>query len=146
MIIAWKARHPSVSGHGGAYAMREIVNAFLYQVRTGCQRRYVPHDLLPKSAVYYFFGKWRDDGTAETVHDLLRWQVRQCGGCLDGTSREVTAIKGRYARSAAPQGPDAPHSGPRHRDSYGPPRHHSRDSGEPSSSATDVTFPKGIQR
>ena len=37
VIPAWKARHPSVSGHPGKYAMREIVNAILYQNRTGCQ-------------------------------------------------------------------------------------------------------------
>lgn len=77
VITAWKARHPSVSGHEGQYAMREIVNAILYQTRTGCQWRYLPHDLPPKSAVYYYFAKWRDDGTAETIHDLLRWQVRE---------------------------------------------------------------------
>ncbi len=27
VITAWKARYPSVSGHQGKYAMREIVNA-----------------------------------------------------------------------------------------------------------------------
>lgn len=27
--------HPCVSGHVGQYEMREIVNAFLYQARTG---------------------------------------------------------------------------------------------------------------
>ncbi|MFI0710492.1 transposase [Streptomyces inhibens] len=77
VIAAWKGRHPAVSGHEGSYEMREIVNAILYQARTGCQRRYVPHDLPPYGAVYYYFAKWRDDGTAETVHDLLRWQVRE---------------------------------------------------------------------
>ncbi|MGI5192152.1 IS5 family transposase [Streptomyces sp. CA-288835] len=77
VIAAWKARHPSVSGPAGQYEMREIVNAILYQARTGCQWRYLPHDLPPKSAVYYYFAKWRDDGTAETIHDLLRWQARE---------------------------------------------------------------------
>ncbi|GAB2991514.1 hypothetical protein GCM10023080_066580 [Streptomyces pseudoechinosporeus] len=77
VITSWKAKHPSVSGHEGGYAMREIVNALLYQARTGCQWRYLPHDLPPKSAVYYYFGLWRDDGTAETLHDLLRWQARE---------------------------------------------------------------------
>ncbi|CAL9673292.1 hypothetical protein SUDANB105_07680 [Streptomyces sp. enrichment culture] len=37
VITAWKAAHPSVSGHQGRYEMREIVNALLYQGRTGCQ-------------------------------------------------------------------------------------------------------------
>lgn len=77
VIIVWKAKHPSVSGHEGQYAMREIVNSLLYQARTGCQWRYLPHDLPPTSAVYYYFGLWRDDGTAETIHELLRRQARE---------------------------------------------------------------------
>ncbi|WP_369780041.1 IS5 family transposase [Streptomyces sp. R33] len=55
-------------------------NAILYQARTGVQWRYLPHDLPPPSAVYYYFGKWRDDGTDQTIHDLLRWQVRESRG------------------------------------------------------------------
>jgi Putative transposase of IS4/5 family (DUF4096) len=35
VITAWKAAHPSVSGHEGTYDMREIVNAIRYQGRTG---------------------------------------------------------------------------------------------------------------
>ena len=50
VITAWKDRHRSVSGHQGAYEMREIVNSILYQGRTGCQWAYLPHDLPPKSA------------------------------------------------------------------------------------------------
>jgi transposase len=38
---------------------------------------YLPHDLPPKSATYYYFGKWRDDGTDKTIHDLLRWHLRE---------------------------------------------------------------------
>ncbi|MER7896274.1 hypothetical protein ABTX62_09110 [Streptomyces sp. NPDC096046] len=30
-LAAWKAAHPSVSGHQGRYARREIGNALLYQ-------------------------------------------------------------------------------------------------------------------
>jgi transposase len=37
VITAWKAVHRSVGGHQGGYEMREIVNAILYQGRTGCQ-------------------------------------------------------------------------------------------------------------
>jgi transposase len=77
VITAWKARHRSVSGHQGAYAMREIVNAILYQGRTGCQWTYLPHDLPQKSATYYYFAAWRDDGTDQVIHELLRCQVRE---------------------------------------------------------------------
>ncbi|WSF22849.1 transposase [Streptomyces sp. NBC_01358] len=36
VITAWKGRHWSVRGHQGAYDMREILNAILYQGRTDC--------------------------------------------------------------------------------------------------------------
>ncbi|WP_103514946.1 IS5 family transposase [Streptomyces sp. SM10] len=77
VITAWKAAHPSVSGHRGRYEMREIVNAILYQNRSGCQWDLLPHDLPPAGAVKYYFYKWRDDGTDQTIHDLLRWQLRE---------------------------------------------------------------------
>ena len=77
VITAWKARHPSVSGHQGKYAMREIVNAILYQNRTGCQWEFLPHDMPPPGAVKYYFYLWRDEGTDQDVHDLLRWQLRE---------------------------------------------------------------------
>jgi putative transposase of IS4/5 family DUF4096 len=62
-LEAWKAKHPSVSGHTGRYSLREILNSIFYQNRTGCQWAYLPHDLPPKSATYYYFALWRDDGT-----------------------------------------------------------------------------------
>jgi transposase len=77
VITAWKDRHRSVSGHQGAYDMRKIVNAILYQGRTGCQWAYLPHDLPQKSATYYYFAAWRDDGTDQVIHELLRCQVRE---------------------------------------------------------------------
>ncbi|GLX41288.1 hypothetical protein Sros01_73610 [Streptomyces roseochromogenus] len=70
-------RHRSISGHQGAYAMREIVNAILYQGRTGCQWAYLPHDLPQKSATYCYFAAWRDDGTGQVIHELLRCQARE---------------------------------------------------------------------
>jgi transposase len=79
-LRAWKARHPSVSGHQGRYELREIVNAIFYQNRTGCQWAYLPHDLPPKSATYYYFALWRDDGTDQAIHDLLRCQAREKAG------------------------------------------------------------------
>lgn len=89
VITAWKQRHPSVSGHQGRYTMREIINAILYQARTGCQWRYLSHDLPPYTAAYYYFAKWRDDGTDQTIHDLLRCQVRERAGRHEDPSAVV---------------------------------------------------------
>jgi len=80
VLAAWKARHPSASGHQGGYELREIVNAIFCQSRTGCQWEYLPHDLPPRSATYHYFAKWRDDGTDQAIHDLLRWHAREKKG------------------------------------------------------------------
>src|SRR6516164_3172967 len=56
--------------------MREVVNTLLYQARTGCQWELLPHDLLPKSTVYDYFARFRDDGTWQTILDALRRKVR----------------------------------------------------------------------
>lgn len=37
----------------------------------------LPSDLPPKSATYYYFAAWRDDGTDRRIHELLRCQVRE---------------------------------------------------------------------
>ncbi|KAF5999215.1 IS5 family transposase [Streptomyces sp. WAC00263] len=102
VIASWKAQHPSVSGHQGAYEMREIVNALLYQSRTGCQWDYLPHDLPPVGAVKYYFYKWRDDGTDQTIHDLLRWQVRESRGRKADPSLVVLDTQSLHAAAGVP--------------------------------------------
>jgi len=60
--------------------LREIVNAIMYQSRTGCQWRLLPHDFPPHTTVYNYFSGWRDDGTDRKIHDLLRRRVRRDAG------------------------------------------------------------------
>jgi putative transposase len=56
--------------------LREVWNALLYQNRTGCQWDMLPHDLLPKSTVFEYYSRWRDDGTFQRVMDALRRALR----------------------------------------------------------------------
>lgn len=60
--------------------MREALNTLLYQARTGCQWELLPHDLLPKSTVWDYFERWRDDGTWQQILDALRQKVRVVEG------------------------------------------------------------------
>lgn len=57
MITAWKQARVARSATGvpGACDLREVVNAIFYQNRTGCQWRYLPHDLPAWSAVFHYF-------------------------------------------------------------------------------------------
>jgi putative transposase len=56
--------------------MRNVLDAIFYVLRTGCQGRYLPGDLPPKSTVWRYFNPWRHDGTLDKIHDRLRRRVR----------------------------------------------------------------------
>src|SRR4051795_3458870 len=56
--------------------LRDVVDAILYVLRTGCQWRYLPKDFPPKSTVWRYFDEWRHDGTLDLIHDALRRKVR----------------------------------------------------------------------
>src|SRR5262249_59285697 len=57
--------------------LREVLNAILYLVRTGCQWRLLPKDFPPWSTVHTWYRRWRRDGTWERIHEALRQQVRR---------------------------------------------------------------------
>jgi len=109
-LQVWKAKHPSASGHQGRYELRQIVNAIFYQNRTGCQWAYLPRDLPPKSATYYYFALWREDGTDAVIHDLLRCQAREKAGRAEDPTAVVLdtqSIRAANHVPAATTGKDA---------------------------------------
>jgi putative transposase len=103
---AWKAIKPLLPsprvGRPRELSLRQIINAILYVLKTGCQWRQLPRDFPPWSAVYYYFRCWRLDGTWIRIHDTLRARLRQrsgrhkhpSAGCLDSQSVKTTAIPG----------------------------------------------------
>lgn len=58
-------------------AMREVMNAILYLLRTGCPWRHLPHDLPPYRTVFYYFSRWRKCGVWKKLHDKLHERVRE---------------------------------------------------------------------
>jgi putative transposase len=81
----WKIVQPLIppaqpGGRPRAVDMREVLNTLLYQARTGCQWELLPHDLLPKSTVWDYFQRWRDDGTWQRIVDALRRKARVAAG------------------------------------------------------------------
>jgi transposase len=67
-------------GRPEAYPKREILNGIFYLLRSGCSWRMLPHDLPPWRIVYDYFRQWRQDGTWQLMHDLLRGDVRVAHG------------------------------------------------------------------
>jgi transposase len=51
--------------------MREGVNGIMYVLSTGCQWRYIPKDLPPRSTVNGYFYRWGWDGTLQKIHHAL---------------------------------------------------------------------------
>src|SRR3954447_14754907 len=56
--------------------VRDVLDAILYVLRTGCQWRYLPVDFPPRSTVWRYFDQWRRDGTLDTIHYRLPRGVR----------------------------------------------------------------------
>lgn len=60
--------------------MREVFNAILYVLRSGCAWNMLPHDFPPKGTVYHYFNTWCKNGTFERMNAKLRVKVRQQAG------------------------------------------------------------------
>jgi len=71
---------PAGPGRPTSVDLREIINTLLYQARTGCQWRMLPHDFPDWTAVRYYFDVWTRDGTWEAVNQHLVELVRQKRG------------------------------------------------------------------
>jgi transposase len=95
-------------GHPRHYPLREIVNAILYVLKTGCQWRNLPHDLPPWKTVYYHFRRWEKRGVLAQIRDTLVEQARAQAGkaapkhlAVDSQSVPSTAKGGHAAMTGA---------------------------------------------
>jgi putative transposase len=68
------------TGRPRRLSLREVTDAVLYIVRAGCAWRLLPHDFPTWQSVYYYFNKWKKNGTWERIHNNLFRETRICEG------------------------------------------------------------------
>lgn len=106
----WKLIEPMIppekwGGRTRDVSLREVFNGILYLSRTGCQWRAIPHDLPNRSTVRHYYDRFRDDGTWQKIHDVLREEIRIAAGreptpsaaVLDSQSVKATEKRGSAA-------------------------------------------------
>jgi putative transposase len=106
---AWKALEPHVPAHNKrgrpkAHSTREILNAIFYLLKSGCPWRLLPREFPPWETVYWWFRKWREDGTFEHINAALREALRTRSGrnslpsaaIADSQSAKTTGVGGEH--------------------------------------------------
>jgi putative transposase len=103
----WKVLEPHVPapnkrGRPKAHTTRQIVNAIFYILKSGCPWRLLPQDFPPWETVYWWFRKWRTDGTFEYINATLRKVLRTrsgrnplpSAGIADSQTTKTTGVGG----------------------------------------------------
>jgi len=62
------------------HSLREIFDGIFYMLKTGCQWRMIPDGFPKWELIYYYFSKWKNNGTIEMIHETLRDITRKNAG------------------------------------------------------------------
>ena len=103
----WKVLEPCVPapykrGRPRIHSPREILDAMFYVLKSGCPWRLLPKGFPPWETVYWWFARWRSDGTFERLNAALRERLRTrlgrdpfpSAGIADSQSVKTTGVGG----------------------------------------------------
>ncbi|MDR1491268.1 MAG: transposase [Planctomycetaceae bacterium] len=76
----WELFHPLIvlptGGRPRTTDLRQVLNAILYQAKTGCPWHILPRDFSPEVTVRDYFHKFKRNHVLEEINETLRKQVR----------------------------------------------------------------------
>jgi putative transposase len=103
----WRCIEPYIRssnrrGRPRIHSSRRVLDAVFYVLRSGCAWRLLPRDFPPWRVVYYWFRKWRIEGTFEHLNAELRERLRELSGrnaqpsagIVDSQSAKTTGVGG----------------------------------------------------
>jgi putative transposase len=96
--MEWMFPKRKGAGRPMELTLREVFNAMLYVMVTGCQWHNLPHDLPNPKSVYYHFRKWSLNGTWQRINRAMGYLERRrvgrfprpSAGILDSQSVKTT--------------------------------------------------------
>src|SRR3954451_1648861 len=99
------ARH---GGRGRKTGLREVLNALLYLLRTGCPWRLLPREFPPRSTVHGYFRRLWRDGIWSTVQATLLMAAREQAGREASPSAAIIDSQSvKTSEAGGPPGLDA---------------------------------------